>query len=140
MLSDIEITNLLKCVRVFAVIGASPKPYRPSFDVMHFLLGKGYQVIPINPTVSCEEILRQKVYRTLAEVPAPVDVVDFFRSSEVVLEDVRMALKEKDRLHLKCVWMQLGVLNEAAASEARDAGLNVVMDRCPKKEWVRLLS
>lgn len=139
ILSDAEIRKLLKEVRIFAVVGASPKMDRPSYGVMAYLLEKGYQVHPINPTVNCCDILGQKVYRTLTEVPAPVDVVDFFRSSDVVLEDVRVALKEKDRLHVKCIWMQPGVLNETAASEAINAGLTVVIDRCPKKELARLL-
>ena len=136
--SDAAISKLLKDVHVFAIVGASAKVERPSFKVMSFLLSKGYHVIPVNPMMTDGDILGQKVYRALSEVPAPVDVVDFFRSSEAVLEDVRAAIKEKDRLGIKCIWMQLGVFNETAAFEAAEAGAMVVMDRCPKIEWSRL--
>lgn len=137
--SDLEISKLLKDVRFFAIVGASPKTNRPSYIVMSFLLSKGYCVVPINPTLSQTEILGQKVYSCLKQVPSPVDVVDYFRSSDAVLQDVQAALHDKDRLHLKCLWLQLGVVNEEAAAAAKEAGLQVIMDRCPKIEYMRLL-
>lgn len=137
--TDLEIKKLLQDVRVFAIVGASPKIDRPSYSVMSFLLSKGYRVVPINPTLSQSEILGQKVYSCLGEVSPPVDVADYFRSSSAVLQDVQVALQAKERLRLKCLWMQKGVINEEAAEIAQEAGLQVIMDRCPKIEYLRLL-
>ncbi len=136
--TDADIADLLKSARVFAVVGASQKPDRPVYGVMERLIAKGYTVVPINPGQAGGEILGQKVYATLADVPAPADIVDIFRASDAALGVVREAIAEKDRLGLKAVWMQLGVINEEAARLAADAGLIVVMDRCPKIELGRL--
>ena len=135
---DDAIAALLRDASVFAVIGASPKPDRPSFGVMERLLAKGYRVVPINPGHGGAEILGQRVYVSLEDVPAPVDVVDIFRAPDAALESVKLAIDEKDRLGLKAVWMQIGVVNEDAARLATGAGLTVVMDRCPKIELARL--
>jgi hypothetical protein len=105
---------------------------------MKYLLGKGYKVIPVNPGLAGQEILGQKVYASLAEIPEPVDVIDIFRSSEAALEAAREAIVLKDRLGLKVLWLQLGLRNEEAAKEAEAAGLKVVMNRCPKIEYGRL--
>lgn len=137
--TDLEIKKLLQEVRIFAIVGASPKIDRPSYTVMSFLLSKGYRVVPINPAVSESEILGQKVYSSLRDVDPPVDVVDYFRSSQAVFEDVQQALQDKQRLLLKCIWMQVGVINEMAAEAAIKGGLQVIMDRCPKMEYMRLL-
>lgn len=136
--TDAEIASLLQSARVFAVVGASAKPDRPVYGVMERLIAKGYTVVPINPGQAGSEILGQKVYATLADVPAPADIVDIFRASDAALSVVEEAIAQKDRLGLKAVWMQLGVVNEEAARLARDAGLTVVMDRCPKIELGRL--
>ena len=105
---------------------------------MKYLLSKGYRVVPVNPTLAGKEILGQPVYASLAEVPAPVDIVDIFRNSAAALEVVREAIRLKDELAIKVVWMQLGVRNDEAAAEAEAAGLQVVMNRCPKIEYGRL--
>lgn len=135
---DAELTELLTTARVFAVIGASPKPDRPVYGVMERLLAKGYTVVPVNPGQAGGEILGQKVYASLADVPSPADIVDIFRASDAALGVVMDAIREKDRLGLKAVWMQLGVINHEAARMAAEAGLTVVMDRCPKIELARL--
>jgi predicted CoA-binding protein len=111
---------------------------RPSYFAMKYLLDKGFVVHPVNPGLAGKQILGQQVYASLKDVPAPVDMVDIFRSSDAALGIVEEALAEKDRLHLKTIWMQLGVINEEAAAKARDAGLTVIMDRCPKIEYGRL--
>ena len=105
---------------------------------MKYLLAKGYTVHPVNPGLAGQEILGQRVYATLADVPAPVDMVDIFRNSEAALEITQEAIGLRDKLGISVIWMQLGVRNEAAAAEAEAAGLRVIMNRCPKIEYGRL--
>ena len=105
---------------------------------MKYLLGKGYTIHPVNPGVAGQKILGQHVYASLADVPAPVDVIDIFRASDAALEVTREAIALKDKLGLKVLWMQLGVRNDEAAREAEAAGLKVIMNRCPKIEYGRL--
>jgi hypothetical protein len=105
---------------------------------MKYLLSKGYRVIPVNPNLADQEILGQRAYTSLADVPPPVDMVDIFRTSEAALDIVREVIALKGRLGIKVVWMQLGVRNREAAAEAEAAGLKVVMNRCPKIEYGRL--
>jgi predicted CoA-binding protein len=136
--SDDYIADILREARVFAFVGASANNSRPSYFAMKYLLGKGYVVHPVNPGNAGQKILGQTVYATLADVPAPVDVVDIFRSSDAALEIAREAIRLKDKLGLKVLWMQLGVRNDEAAAEAEAAGLKVVMNRCPKIEYGRL--
>ena len=136
--SDEAIAKILADARVFAVVGASNKPERPSFHVMETLIEHGYTVHPVNPGLAGQEILGRKVYATLADVPAPVDVVDIFRNSADALQVTREAISLSDKLAIKTVWMQLGVINEIAADEAEAAGLAAVMDRCPRIELGRL--
>jgi uncharacterized protein len=136
--SDHYIAGILGSARTIAMVGASAVSNRPSYFAMKYLLSKGYRVIPVNPTLAGKEILGQKVYASLAEVPAPVDIVDIFRNSAAALEVVREAIRLKDELAIKVVWMQLGVRNDEAAAEAEAAGLQVVMNRCPKIEYGRL--
>lgn len=135
---DAEVAELLTTARAFAVVGASAKTDRPVYGVMQRLLSAGYTVLPVNPGQAGGLILGQKVYAALADLPAPADIVDIFRTSDAALEIVQEAIREKDRLGLKAVWMQLGVINEDAAQLASQAGLTVVMDRCPKIELGRL--
>lgn len=135
---DSYIAEILSQARTIAMVGASATSNRPSYFAMKYLLGKGYRVVPVNPTLAGQDILGQRVYASLAEVPAPVDIVDIFRSSAAALEIARQAIRLKDKLGIKVVWMQLGVRNEAAAAEAEAAGLKVVMNRCPKIEYGRL--
>jgi len=136
--SDDYIADILSMARSFAFVGASANTSRPSYFAMKYLLGKGYAVIPVNPGLAGKEILGQKVYASLAEVPGSVDVIDIFRNSEAALEVAREAIAAKDKLGLKVLWMQLGVRNDEAAKEAEAAGLKVVMNRCPKIEYGRL--
>ena len=136
--SDDYIRNILRSTKIIAMVGASGNGMRPSYFAMKYLLDKGFLVQPVNLALAGQEILGQKVYATLHDVPAPVDMVDIFRASDAAPGIVREALAEKDRFGLKTVWMQLGVISEEAATLARDAGLNVVMDRCPKIEYGRM--
>ena len=136
--SDELIKSILRSTKTIAMVGASGNEMRPSYFAMKYLLDKGFVVRPINPGLEGKEILGQKVYASLKDVPAPVDMVDIFRNSDAAPAIVDEALREKDRLGIKVVWMQLGVINEEAAQKARDAGLTVVMDRCPKIEYGRL--
>jgi uncharacterized protein len=136
--TDDYIESVLNEARVFAFVGASANVSRPSYFAMKYLLGKGYTVHPVNPGQAGRLILGQMTYARLADLPAPVDVVDVFRNSEAALEIAREAISLKDALGLKFVWMQLGVRNDEAAREAEAAGLKVVMNRCPKIEYGRL--
>jgi predicted CoA-binding protein len=132
--SDAEIRRILGETRTIALVGASPKPERDSYEVMAFLQGHGYRVIPVNPVCAGETILGERVRASLAEIDEPIDLVDVFRNSEAAGPVTDEAIAAKART----VWMQLGVVNEPAAARARAAGLTVVMDRCPKIEVARL--
>jgi predicted CoA-binding protein len=135
---DSYIRGILNTVKTIAMVGASAKDNRPSYFAFKYLGERGYNMIPVNPGLAGKEILGQRVYASLAEVPGPVDVVDIFRSSAAALEIAREAVRERKRLGIEVVWMQLGVRNEKAAAEAEAAGLKVVMNRCPKIEYGRL--
>jgi len=130
---DDYITGILGSVKTIAMVGASPNWNRPSFFVMKYLQAKGFRVIPVNPRAVGEAILGETVYASLADVPVPVDMVDVFRSSEAAPGIVEEAIA----IGAKVVWMQLGVRHDAAARRAEDAGLKVVMNRCPKIEFGR---
>jgi len=136
--TDDYIKSILRSTKAIAMVGASGNEMRPSYFAMKYLLAKGFIIHPINPGIAGKDILGQKVYASLKEVPAPVDMVDIFRAADVAPGIVREALAEKDRLGIKTIWMQLGVVSEEAAKLAADAGLNVVMDRCPKIEYGRM--
>lgn len=136
--ADEDILAILREARTFAVIGASANIARPSNIVMGYLMSKGYTVHPVNPGHAEGEIHGRKVYGRLIDVPPPVDVVDIFRNSAAALEVTRAAIRLKDKLAIKVVWMQLGVRNDVAAAEAEAAGLKVIMNRCPKIEYARL--
>ena len=131
---DEYIRGVLNDHKTFALVGASANTVRPSFFVLKYLLDKGYTVYPVNPGMAGQEILGQTVYASLADIPEPVDVVDIFRNSEAALEITRGAIA----IGAKAVWMQLSVRNDEAAKLAEDAGLKVVMNRCPKIEYARL--
>jgi len=137
--TDSEIAKVLETSRTFAVVGASDDARRPSHGVMAYLKAKGYRIVPVNPTLEGKKILGASVRKDLSAIRQPVDVVDVFRKPEAALDVVREAIREKDRLGIKTVWMQIGVVNHRAAAEARAAGLTVVMDRCPKVEHARLI-
>jgi uncharacterized protein len=135
---DATIAAILNGIKVVAMVGASANINRPSYFVMKYLLGKGFAVIPVNPSLAGQEILGQKVVAGLADIAQPVDMVDVFRNSDAARGIVREAIALKDKLGLKVIWMQLSVRNDAAAAEAEAAGLKVVMNRCPKIEYGRL--
>lgn len=134
--SDAYLRDILDRCKSIAMVGASPNWNRPSHFAMKYLQGKGYRVIPVNPTAAGQEILGELCHASLAEVPVPIDMVDIFRNSEAAagLVDEALAL---DPLP-KVVWMQLGVRHDAVAARAEAAGLSVVMNRCPKIEYARL--
>jgi len=135
---DKLIRRILKDVRTVAMAGASPNWVRPSNFAMKYMLGKGYQVHPINPGHAGKEICGRMTYASLADVPGPIDMLDIFRNSEAAGAVVDEAILLKDKKQLKIIWMQLGVINDAAAERAEAAGLTVIMDRCPKIEYGRL--
>ena len=131
---DEDIAKLLTDARTIAMIGASDRPNRPSYGVMKFLQDHGYRVLPVNPQITGEHVLGEFVWRELAQIGVPIDIVDVFRRSDAVDEAVDQAIF----VGAKAVWMQIGVINDAAAARAEAAGLKVVMDRCPKIEIPRL--
>jgi predicted CoA-binding protein len=132
------IKSILRSTKTIAMVGASGNEMRPSYFAMKYLLDKGFLIHPINPGMAGKQILGRTVYASLKDVPAPVDMVDIFRDSSAALGIVDEALAEKDRLGIKVIWMQLGIINEEAAAKASTAGLTVIMDRCPKIEYGRL--
>ena len=136
--TDTEILNILRNVKTIAMVGASANAVRPSSFAMKYLLGKGYDVIPINPKHAGQKILGQVTYNSLSDVPRPIDMVDIFRSSEMVAILLEEILTIKSQKKIKVVWMQLGVRNDKAAKIAKHNDLQVIMDRCPKIEYGRL--
>ena len=132
--SDSYIREILSRYRTIAMVGASANTSRPSYFAMKYLKQKGFRVIPVNPGQAGKEILGERVYASLADIPEKVDIVDIFRSSDAALGITKQAIE----LGAKVVWMQLGVRNDEAARLAEQAGLQVVMNRCPKIEYGRL--
>jgi len=133
-LTEVEsITELLKTAKTIAVVGLSDSPFRTSYGVSEYMQSQGYRIIPVNPLV--RESLGVKAYASLSDVPERIDIVNVFRRSEHVPEVVEEAI----RLRVPAIWMQEGVVHEAAAEKARRAGIFVVMDRCILKEHRRLL-
>ncbi len=131
---DAYLLDILKSSRVIAMVGASPNWNRPSYFAMKYLQTKGFRVIPVNPAALGQEILGEKVYGSLKEIPVKIDMVDIFRRSDAVPPIVDEAIE----IGAKSVWMQLGVRNDDAAAKAECAGLKVVMNRCVKIEFGRL--
>jgi len=131
---DPYLREILRSVRVIAMVGASPHWNRPSYFAMKYLQEKGFRVIPVNPKAAGETILGEQVYGSLTEIPDKIDMVDVFRNSAAAGPVVDDAI----RIGAKVVWMQLGVRNDEAAARAEAAGLKVVMNRCPKIEYSRL--
>ena len=132
--ADADIRALLQGARTIALVGASDRPDRPSYRVMAALQQHGYRVIPVNPQITGEHVHGEFVFRDLSQLGDPIDIVDIFRRSDAVGEVVDEAIT----IGAKAVWMQLGVVNDAAAVRAEAAGLKVVMDRCPAVELSRL--
>ena len=137
---DAKIRAILSRVRTIAMVGASPTWNRPSYFAMKYMQAKGYRVIPVNPRAAGGEILGERVYGGLAEVPERIDMVQVFRNSEAAGPIVDEAIAVAADKGISVVWMQLDVRNDEAAARAEAAGLEVVMDRCPKIEFGRLHS
>jgi hypothetical protein len=133
---DSYIRGILNTVKTIAMVGFSPKENRPSYFVFKYLLERGYRVIPVNPGHAGKEVLGQKIYASLSDIPVPIDMIDIFRGLEHVLPIVQEALKLTPKPAV--IWMQLTVRSNEAAKLAEDAGLKVVMNRCPKIEYGRL--
>ena len=135
---DSYIRGILNTVKSIAMVGISPKDNRPSYFAFKYLLERGYRMIPVNPGQAGKELLGQKVYAKLADIPEPVDMVDVFRASQFApaVVDEALAMTPKPAV----IWMQLTVRNDEAAAKAETAGLKVVMNRCPKIEYGRLSS
>ncbi|GAB2942792.1 CoA-binding protein [Hafnia psychrotolerans] len=133
-MQDNDISTILNEVKTIALVGASDNPARPSFGVMAYLLSQGYDVIPVSPKLAGKTLLGQTAYTTLADIPQPVDMVDIFRNVEAAYGVAQEAVD----IGAKVLWLQLGVINEQAAVLAKQAGMKVVMDRCPKIEIPRL--
>ncbi len=132
--SDDTIRTLLTEARVIALVGISDSPLRPSNQVMAALQDHGYRVYPVNPRITGEHVHGEFVWRELAQIGEPIDIIDVFRRAEEVDEVVDQAIA----VGAKAVWLQLGIVNEAAAARAEAAGLTVVVDRCTKVELARL--
>jgi uncharacterized protein len=132
--ADADIARLLETTRTIALVGASDRPERAAHEVMGVLLAHGYHVIPVNPLLAGQAILGQTVVASLSDIAEPIDMVDVFRRSEFVSAVVDDAIATGAR----AVWTQLGVIDHTAATRAEAAGLQVVMDRCPKIELKRL--
>jgi uncharacterized protein len=132
--NDEDIRELLTSARTIAVAGASDRPNRPSYGVMRVLQDHGYRVLPVNPQITGEHVHGEFVWRELAQIGLPIDIVDIFRRPEAAADAVDQAIF----VGAKAVWMQIGVINEEAAARAEAAGLKVVMDRCPAIEIRRL--
>jgi predicted CoA-binding protein len=132
--TDGYLRGILGRVKTIAMVGASTNWTRPSFFAMKYLQHKGYRVIPVNPGAAGQMLLGEKVYASLKEIPGKVDMVDIFRNSAAAGPIVEDAIA----IGAPVVWMQLGVRNDEAAARAEAAGLDVVMNRCPKIEYGRL--
>lgn len=129
---DSDLKRIFETVRTIAVVGCSPKPERPGHYVARYLQELGYRIIPVNPGQT--EILGEKCYPSLRDIPEPVDMVDCFRRAE----DIPPIVEDAIAIGAKVVWMQLGIVNNEAAARASSAGIEVVMDRCPKIDYPRL--
>lgn len=132
--SDDYLRGILRRVKTIALVGASPRPDRPSHRVMQFLQSRGYRVIPVNPQAAGETLHGEKVFAALADIPEAIDMVDIFRRSELVGPVIDEAIAKG----AKVIWMQLGVRNDEAAAKAEAHGIEVVMNRCPAIEIPRL--
>jgi len=134
--SQYYIRDILNAVHTIAIVGASQKDIRPSYMAMMYMQQKGYRAIPINPGLAGQEILGEKVYSSISEVDEPIDMVDIFRNAEAAgqITDEALTLSPLP----KVIWMQLTIINNEAAKRAEDAGLKVVMNRCPKMEYGKL--
>jgi predicted CoA-binding protein len=135
---DSYIRGILNTVKTIAMVGASAKDNRPSYFAFKYLLERGYRMIPVNPGLAGKDLLGQRIYARLSDIPEPIDMVDVFRASQYALPIVQEALTLTPKPQV--IWMQLGVRNDEAAALAEANGMKVVMNRCPKIEYGRLSS
>ena len=135
---DSYIRGILNTVKSIAMVGVSPKDNRPSYFAFKYLLERGYRMIPVNPGLAGKDLLGQRIYARLSEIPEPIDMVDVFRAAPYALPIVQEALTLKPKPQV--IWMQLGVRSDEAAALAEANGIKVVMNRCPKIEYGRLSS
>lgn len=133
-MSDQLIKQILTSVRRIAVVGASDNPEKASFRVSAWLQEQGYEIVPVNPRLAGKTILGQQVYHSLKDIPGKIDMVDVFRNAEAATEITLEAIA----INAKVVWLQLGIVNQQAAELAKNSGLTMIMDRCPKIEIPRL--
>ncbi|MBV9825105.1 MAG: CoA-binding protein, partial [Alphaproteobacteria bacterium] len=131
---DAKLRAILERVRTIAMVGASSNWNRPSYFVMKYLQGKGYRVIPVNPTNAGQELLGERVYASLRDIPERVDMVDMFRPAA----EAGGVIDDAIAIGAPVVWMQLGIRNDAAAAKGEAAGIEIIMNRCPKIEFGRL--
>jgi uncharacterized protein len=129
----VSVIKILKSFRDVAMVGVSANPDKPSNIVFKYLIENGYNVIPVNPTI--DEVLGKKCYANLSAITEKVEIVDIFRRAE----DVPPIVDEAIKIGAKAIWMQEGIINNAAAEKAQSAGLLVVMDKCMRKEHIRLI-
>ena len=137
---DEQIVRVLRTTRTIAVVGASPQPNRYSHRVMEYMQRNGYRVIPVNPTCAGDEILGELVYSALDDVPAPFEMVDVFRRMDAIPAVVDDVIRLADDKGIRHLWLQVGLYADELAARVRAAGLDVVMDRCVKIEYGRLLA
>lgn len=130
------ISRILRTMKTIAVVGASVDTGRPSAFVVRYLIDKGYRVFPVNPLYAGQEIHGRRVYAALSELPEPIDMVDIFRHARYVPQIIDEVLALEVRP--KVIWMQLGVVDDVQAERAQAAGMEVIMDRCPKMEYGKL--
>jgi len=136
--SDAMLKGILRTVRTIAMVGASANPVRPSNFVMKYLQGKGYRIIPVNPGYAGKDMHGEMTYATLDDIPETFDMVDIFRASNAIGPIMDKAIELAPQKGISVVWMQLGISNEEAAKKGEQAGLSVIMNRCPKIEYARL--
>ena len=136
--ADAYIRGILNTTKTIAMVGVSPKENRPSYFAFKYLLERGYRMIPVNPGQAGKELLGQRIYGKLADIPEPIDMIDIFRASPYAMGIVQEALALNPKPQV--IWMQLTVRDDAAAKLAEDNGIKVVMNRCPKIEYGRLSS
>ncbi|MBN4867019.1 MULTISPECIES: CoA-binding protein [Providencia] len=133
-MKDQEIAEILKSVKTIALVGASEKVNRPSYEVMEYLLHQGYHVIPVSPKLAGQTLLGQLVYEKLSDINEPIDMVDVFRNAEAAVGIAQEAVAAKANV----LWLQKGVISEEAQKIALEAGVKFVMDRCPKQDILAL--
>ena len=140
MQDDSQISAILQATRRIAVVGASTRSTRHSHRVMAFMQQHGYEILPVNPVYAGQQVLGEDVAATLADVPGPIDMVNIFRRPEALAETVDEILAVAGEKRIRTVWMQLGLQDDRLAERVRSAGLDIVMDRCLKIEYGRLMS